>query len=72
MKKERKNNLADLRRNRNPLYPELRTIKLNCCLSVKDVNTSEVFMFDQTATKKPNTLTPTKAARSAIDYVDFD
>ena len=39
--------------------------------SVKGVNVSEVFMFDQTATKGFNTLIPTKVARSARGYLDL-
>ena len=47
-KKKEKIVSAGFRRTGNPLYPEVKIIKLNCCLSVKDVNTSGVSMFDQT------------------------
>ena len=50
MEKKKKEKIvsAGFRRTGNPLYPEVKIIKLNCCLSVKDVNTSGVSMFDQT------------------------
>ena len=47
-KKKEKIVSAGFRRTGNPLYPEVKIIKLNCCLSVKDVNTSGMSMFDQT------------------------
>ena len=49
------------------MCPGARAIKLNYLPSVKDVNMSKVFMFDQTATEELKTLTPTRAARYVID-----
>ena len=65
-KKERKNNLGRPPQTRKPVCPRVRVIKFNCYHSVKDVNKSKVFMFDQTATKELKTLTPTRAVRSVI------
>ena len=48
------------------MYPGIRSVELNGGPSVKDVNTSKAFMFDQTATKELKILTPTRAARSVI------
>ena len=56
--------LANFHRSGNPLYPAVRAIKLSCCLSVKDVNTGKVFIFDQTATEELKTLTPTRVTGS--------
>ena len=66
MKKKRvKIVLASLHR-LGALCPGVRVIKSNCCPSVKDVNTSKVFMLDQTATKELKTLTSTRVTRSVI------
>ena len=43
-KRKGENNIGRSLQNRNPLYPKVRIIKLNCCPSVKDINTSEEFI----------------------------
>ena len=64
--KKRKNNLGRPPQTRKPVCPRVRVIKFNCYHSVKDVNKSKVFMFDQTITKELKTLTSTRATRSVI------
>ena len=73
MKKEKKgkNNLSRPPQNKNPLYLVVRIIKLNYCHSEKGANTSEKVCVWSNSCQGANTLTPTKAARSAEDYLDF-